>query len=503
VTTRTQQPTRHSGQVMIVFALGVVVLTGFVALGIDVGHALAQRRELQNSADAAALAVAQAMLVGTTDRDVLNDTATSYVAGNGFDHASLSVSIDTVAKPETVTVDVTSNVQKFFVGLVYQGPWKAKAHAVAALDPTTADYALLALDQSGNPINLTGSSMSIHIVGGSAMSNAGMQCVGSGSIIADHEMNTNTSFTQVGSCHFSGTTGTNTGSTVVSDPLASVPPPMKPSAPALGSSANCSGSGSSYECPPGKHSSVPAIVGDNKTLTFDAGNHQVVNTTVNVVGNNDTVVFNPGTYYFKSSSLSFTGTGDRVVFNPGTYLFYMENGSMSFTGSSNGFDTSNINVEFYFKNSNVSFTGSASGSLPPGIYYFDGTGPTITGTQKLTGDNVLFYLDNGAKFNTTGTTQYSFTAASTSLYSGGQPGMLIYSARGNSSTFSFTGSSGDYLKGIVYMPDGTLQLTGTTTGTWAEGQLIVDKLNNTGTINVSIKYKDYVDITSPSVYLIQ
>jgi Flp pilus assembly protein TadG len=502
VTNTTTRPTKHSGQIMIIFALAVVVLTGFVALGIDVGYALSQRRELQNSADAAALAVAQAMLVGTTDHDVLNDTATNYIAANGFDNANVSLTIDTDATPETVTVDITSNVQKFFIGLVYQGPWKVGAHAVASLDPTPSDYALLALDQTGYPVSVTGN-VDINIVGGSAMSNAGMKCVGNGRVKADHNLDAHTGFSKTGNCGFAGGTGMNSSASIVSDPLASVPPPPKPSTPSIGSAVTCSSSGGNYECPKGKITSAVSVGGNNHSILFDTGDHQIINTSISGGGNGATITLNPGTYYFKNSNLTLSGNSPSLVFNPGKYLFYMENGSMTFNGNSHGFSTSNIDVEFYFKNSTVSFTGNTSGSIPPGIYYFDGQGPSLTGNQKVTGDDVLFFFDNGASFDTTGNTAYSFTAAPTSLYSGGQTGMVIYSARGNTGTFKMTGNSGTFLGGIVYLPDGTLSMTGNTSGTWAEGQLIVDKLTNVGNTDVSIKYKNYVDITTPAVYLIQ
>jgi len=492
------------GQVMVFFALAIVVLTGFVAMGVDVGYALSQRRELQNSADAAALAVADAILAGTTNTTTLTNTANTYIAANGFDNADLSLSIDSKSNPETITVDVTSNVQKFFLGAVYKGPWSIKAHAVASVNPILADYALLALDQSGNPVYVNGSNNSIKIVGGSAMSDGGMFCNGTGSITATDSMNTHTSFTTNGGCKFSGTGGTNTGSSIVDDPLKNVPPPPKPSTPSTGSSVACTVVAGNTTCLPGKNTGSILANGSNYTITFSKGDHQLINQSVIANGTNNTVIFYPGTYYFKNTTFTLNGGTNTAVFMPGAYTFYMDGGSFTFNGQSNGFDTSNVNVEFYFHNTSVTFNGAANTVIPPGIYYFDGSNPVVNGGQTVSGSDVLFYFDNGSYLTTNGTTAYNFTASPTSLYSGGQAGMLIYAARGNTGTFLWNGASGDYLGGVVYIPSGTVQLNGTQTGTWAEGQMIVDKLTSNGSnTNITIKYKKYIDMSTPVVYLIQ
>jgi hypothetical protein len=46
-------------------------------------------------------------------------------------------------------------------------------------------------------------------------------------------------------------------------------------------------------------------------------------------------------------------------------------------------------------------------------------------------------------------------------------------------------------------------LGGNPSGTWAEGQLIVDQITNHGNPDITIKYKDYVDIGAPKIYLTQ
>ncbi len=74
-----------AGAVIVWVALMMVVLLGMGALVIDVGQLYAERRELQNGADAAALAVAQDCAGG----DCLDETATAgtYADDNAHDGA--------------------------------------------------------------------------------------------------------------------------------------------------------------------------------------------------------------------------------------------------------------------------------------------------------------------------------------------------------------------------------------------------------------------------------
>ncbi len=50
----------ESGQTLILFVLALGVLLGFVAMSVDVGLILHERRSLQNAADAAARPAAEA-----------------------------------------------------------------------------------------------------------------------------------------------------------------------------------------------------------------------------------------------------------------------------------------------------------------------------------------------------------------------------------------------------------------------------------------------------------
>ena len=57
------------GQVLVIFALGLVALLGAAGIAFDAGRFLMERRSLQNAADAAALAAANSLIRGGTIDD--------------------------------------------------------------------------------------------------------------------------------------------------------------------------------------------------------------------------------------------------------------------------------------------------------------------------------------------------------------------------------------------------------------------------------------------------
>ena len=56
----------ETGQVLVIFALSITVIFGAAGLAFDIGRFYSERRFLQNAADAAALAAANALIRGGT-----------------------------------------------------------------------------------------------------------------------------------------------------------------------------------------------------------------------------------------------------------------------------------------------------------------------------------------------------------------------------------------------------------------------------------------------------
>ncbi|HVL54838.1 MAG TPA: pilus assembly protein TadG-related protein, partial [Vitreimonas sp.] len=69
------------GQVLVIFALSITALLAFAGLAFDVGRFYSERRFLQNSADAGALAAANALIRGESD-SAAEDSARAVLARN-------------------------------------------------------------------------------------------------------------------------------------------------------------------------------------------------------------------------------------------------------------------------------------------------------------------------------------------------------------------------------------------------------------------------------------
>lgn len=123
-----------SGAVAVVVAVCLSALLGCAAIAIDFGAIFVERRELQNGADAAALAIAQDCAAdptsaGCADLVTARTTARSYANANANDGASTvadhGVTFDMAAQKVTVKVDTydqtsadTSRLAHFFAPVI-------------------------------------------------------------------------------------------------------------------------------------------------------------------------------------------------------------------------------------------------------------------------------------------------------------------------------------------------------------------------------------------------
>lgn len=105
------------GAVSVIVAVSMVALLGFVAITVDIGALYAERAELQNGADAAALAVAQECAASKTCTDTTaaapwlasaTTTARSLANANANDDAT---NISSVASPAPGSVRITTGTR--------------------------------------------------------------------------------------------------------------------------------------------------------------------------------------------------------------------------------------------------------------------------------------------------------------------------------------------------------------------------------------------------------
>jgi hypothetical protein len=295
---------RHAepGQILIIFALATFVLVGFVAISVDAGFLMAERRQTQSAADAGALAGAKSLLDGNTGE--ITAAGIAYASDNaGVPDESVVVNWpptggDFAGDDRYVEVLVTAAVDKFFVGAVYSGDWEVAASAVAGVETRPADYGLIALNDPG--ILLTGNADLSVTNGGSAMSNddidrngAPNTFVTAGTIDASGSIDAGPGWSAVD--------GIREGQPEVPDPIVEAGI-TAPSVPLLPGVTTCTAAGPPADClmSPGLYA--------NQTVTIRR-----------------TATMLPGVYYFDDASITLVGNNAHLIGDD--VLLYFTNGS--------------------------------------------------------------------------------------------------------------------------------------------------------------------------------
>lgn len=152
----------EKGQSLIMMLFGLAALVGMIALSVDVGAYLQERRALQTAVDAAALAgAADLPSASTLALSRAQDWATRNGIGND-DTLTVNVT-STYATNDTINVSVTREVQSFFVRVLGGNSLEASASASARVgSPAGMDrfVPLAALDATlsglapGDPVTL-------------------------------------------------------------------------------------------------------------------------------------------------------------------------------------------------------------------------------------------------------------------------------------------------------------------------------------------------------------
>lgn len=115
------------GQVLVIVALGVVALVAIVALAVDGGHVYAERRKMQNAADAAALAGARVLCY----EDGTNSQVTTEANRYAIDLNGAHGAVVTISRPLTVTVVTTETTDTFFANVIGFSEVEVSARASA------------------------------------------------------------------------------------------------------------------------------------------------------------------------------------------------------------------------------------------------------------------------------------------------------------------------------------------------------------------------------------
>ena len=157
----------EQGSVMIIAAVAMVALLGFAGLAVDFGGMAMTKQELQNAADAAALAAGQDRMNGLSQATA-DATANSFIRANGYNPGD-GVTISKITHgSDTVTVEIQTQ-QKVALSGALTGRNTTTISAKAVVQLTTAfgnfPYALFAgetMEEGGSGINVGGNNIYVY-----------------------------------------------------------------------------------------------------------------------------------------------------------------------------------------------------------------------------------------------------------------------------------------------------------------------------------------------------
>lgn len=174
------------GQAILLIALLMVVLLGFIGLAIDGGVLYKTQRDARNAADAAMLAATYRLCTGG-DSAAVQAAGLAAAATNDFDNDGVTNTVTVnnppasgpaAGNPEFVEVVVWADAPTYLIQLVYTGPTEVSARSTARCRPQNAalaGFSFAALAQTGNKAFDFSGNNSVEFCGGGAWSNAGAE----------------------------------------------------------------------------------------------------------------------------------------------------------------------------------------------------------------------------------------------------------------------------------------------------------------------------------------
>lgn len=322
---RTQFSRRSAaGQTLVIFAAGLLVLIGALALAVDAGYLMAQRRGAQAAADAAALAGAKAVQRNQTS--VVVDTGQEYATLNGFSNgAGNAVAINyppasgsRAGDTACVQAVIDHEAQRFFLGAIYSGPWTASADATACAEMTPRPYALVALDPAGSGLTAGGNSY-LYINNGGALSDSNVNICGTAAWIqAQGPLDAVGGITVCPNADVEAQT-MNGSAPTMSDPLSGVAEPNCGSLPVYPDPDIKNSTPSPINIPAGSYPSGITISGNSKVINFASGVYCFGGDLKTRGGANGNTLNGSDVLFFFQGSAEFDvdGGGNHVIIDSG------------------------------------------------------------------------------------------------------------------------------------------------------------------------------------------
>jgi Flp pilus assembly protein TadG len=449
------------GQMLVLVALSMTFLMGFMALAIDVGVLFRAKRNVQIAADAAAVAGAldyQYNQSISSAKAAAQTAATANGVTNGTDGVVVTINTPPLDGPNTGSTGFVEAIITQPNSTVFAATFAALFHGTSFSTVTVAARAVAGgstnsgcvwtLATSGADIAMTGSgtiSIPACDVFDNSDSGDALQLTGSGSLTAK-AIGIVGGYSEVGSGSITPTPVT--GTAPASNPLASLPAPAVPSSTGTGC-VNYTGQAITPGC-------------WNNVSFSGSADHSLP----------------AGTYVF-NGGLSNVGSG-TLTLGAGNYII---NGGLSNSGSGG----LTLGAGDYTINGNFQDTGSGALNLGAGLYIVTGN-LGLTGSGSLNGAGVTFYTEGST--SVTGSSSVDLTAPTSGTYDG----VLFFQATTDNNPIQITGSSNMELQGIIYAPDANLSFTGSGSSTIST-DLVVDSVTFTG----STSFQDYAALNTTSV----
>ena len=113
---------------LVIFALALIALVGMVGLIVDGGDTFLQRRDEQNTADAAAMAAGYAY-VNSQDPTA---AAQAVATANGYQNGANSTTVTVTVGASSIQVDVSKAHRNYFAGVLGFASWNVSTTASVA-----------------------------------------------------------------------------------------------------------------------------------------------------------------------------------------------------------------------------------------------------------------------------------------------------------------------------------------------------------------------------------
>ena len=471
---------REGGQVLAIFAFGLVGIMAVAALVFDVGQNLFERRKQQDAADAAALAGARFMVEASSGCKAIPnkitcknavDAAQALAEQHGYDASQIQINIPPTTTsnysgfPGHIQVTINSARDSFFAGVLGLKNFSISAMAVAGnLDSYPFPYSFLSLG-SGCKAGHIGGNGTFDIQGNVFVNSA---CENPGALVFDGN---STTAVVTGDCGAAGEIGFGPATVVcgsttehqdpISDPLAGLGPPAigtsaVPSPPTslsvIGGSLKTSGPNSARSCPGGAQ---PGTAAAPNLCKIEANSGTPV------------VRMYPGVYYGGVEIQEGPSDNLTVYMEPGIYYMagggFLVNGAVNLTSVATGTTTYGGGVMIF--NGDDPYYGAAK--------CLDGTAPAgacigNVDFQNTTGGNIAIHGYTGLIYTT----------------------LVVFQDREASAqpTVKLSGNSTMMVEGTFYLPKAGFEFEGNGGSFVLKAQIICETFDVKGNGSLTVTY---------------